>query len=368
MKVLEVIEGRKETGSASAALSSARALALADHSVTVLCEPGSRIAKLAEDYGLPTSEKLSTSPLALLRTVRTIIKLSAQHDILHVHRSSTHLACLLALDFSKHNRPLVRTCHAWDPRNLGIFSRWLLPRCQALIPRDQAAAASLKKHSVGCKAIIKTIPGGIDGDLFHPNLDGTSVRHSLGLDDKLLVGIVSHFKAGRQLEVFLSAAEELCAKSEFNKLAFMLIGRGKLTNTFEKRIKAKALNSRIFLLEPENNFSKSLAALDIGVLLVPGSDGSARAALEMAAAAKPLILGKVGALADFSGESEDYALSVTPDSTEDLVAAVTRIAGETELRQRLSSASKKRFEENYTMQKLGENYGRLFAQLLEEKK
>ncbi len=364
MKVLEAIEGRKETGSASAALASAIALVNAGHTVTVLCEPGSRIAELAKNFELLVSEKLSTSPLALPGTARIIRELSAQHDIVHVHRSSAHLACLLALGFSKRDKPLVRTCHAWNPKGLGFFSRWLLPKCQALVVRDSAAARSLNKNHAETK--VEIIPGGVDEKVFHLDLDGSGVKDALGFSGKLVVGTISHFKAGRQLEVFLTAAEELCSKSEFNDLAFLLIGRGKLAKAFEKRIKAKALEARIFLLDPRNDFPNSLAILDIGVLLVPGSDASARATLEMAAAAKPLILGKVGALADFSGESEDYALSVTPDSTEDLVRAITGIAGKAELRQRLSSASRKRFEENYTMQKLGENYGRLFAQLLEE--
>ena len=115
--------------------------------------------------------------------------------------------------------------------------------------------------------------------------------------------------------------------------------------------------------DPGEEFPQAVAALDIGVLLVPGSDGSARAALEMAALGKPMVLGRVGALADLAGAGGECARTVSPGSAEGLARALGELLRDEELRRRLGARVRERFEERHTLERLGEAYEKFFLSL-----
>jgi glycosyltransferase involved in cell wall biosynthesis len=363
MKILEVVEGSSHTGSAAAALTSARALAARGHAVTWLCEPGTSLAARGRDAGLRVREELNLSPLGLRRSGRTVRGLSADSDLVHVHRSRSHLAALLALGFSGRSKPLARTCHAGLPGRLGFAGRWLCARAEALVVRSSALAFELGTLPSPEGARLAVIPGGADGEVFGPQVDGSAVRARLGLDGRLVVGTVSHLKSGRRMLGFCLAAERLTKDKAFDSVSFVIIGRGELRKSLERWIDKAGLASRLQIFSPEGEFAQAVAALDVGVLLVPGSDGSARAALEMAALGKPLVVGKVGALADLAGPEGDAAVPVSPDSVEEISGAIGDLAGDAARRKRLGRAARARFEERHSLERLGENYENLFASL-----
>ena len=178
MRILEVAEGAKRTGSAAAALASARALAGRGHEITWLAEKGSALAGLGKEAGFGVEEKLDLSIPALRRAGRLIGELAAQHDLVHVHRSKSHLAALLGLGFSERGRPLVRTCHAGRPGEPGIWARWLAARSEALVVRSAALAFDLSAVAAG-GARLGVIPGGVDAAVFNPGVDGSAVREKL---------------------------------------------------------------------------------------------------------------------------------------------------------------------------------------------
>ena len=361
MKILEVIGGSKLTGSASAALNSARAMAGRDHEVTWLCRPGSKLAAAGRAAGLEVAEKLDAGILGARRKIR---ELAAAADMVHVHRSREHLAALLALGFSRRKRPLARTCHAGTPGRMGLWARWLVGKCEALVTRSSDQAFALRAASAGGTRLA-IIPGGVDETVFHPGLDGAGVRGELGLDGRTTVGIVSRLKAGRRLLHFLRAAEILSKDKRYDALAFLVVGRGELAGPLQRWTDKTGLKDRVSIYDPGGDFPAALAALDVGVLLVPGSDGSARTALEMAALGKPLILGRVGALADLAGPEGECARVVSPDSIEKIAAAIGELALDAGLRERLGAAARARFEERHTLEKLGAAYEGFFLPLVE---
>jgi glycosyltransferase involved in cell wall biosynthesis len=365
MKILEVAEGSKHTGSAAAALTSARALAARGHQVTWLCQPGSALAEAGRGRGLDVREELELSLLGLRASARRIREAAADFDLVHVHRSKSHLAAAMGLGFSGRTKPLVRTCHAGAPGQTGVWARWLAGKSDALVVRSAALAFAMSRVSSPEGARLGVIPGGVDGSVFNSEVDGAGVRGELGLDAKLAVGIVSNLKAGRRLPTFCAAAEKLSRNRAFDVVDFLIIGRGELGKSLQGWIDRSHLTSRLRIFSPGEKFPQALAALDVGVLLVPGSDGSGRAALEMAALGKPLVLGRVGALADLAGPEGDCARTVAPDSADELAAAIGELADDSERRARLGEAARARFEQRHTLERLGENYEKFLFPLVE---
>ncbi len=365
MRILEVAEGAKRTGSAAAALASARALAGRGHEITWLTEAGSALAAAGRDAGLNVEDRLNLSILGLRRAGRLIRELAAKHDLVHVHRSKSHLAALLGLGFSGRARPLVRTCHAGRPGETRVWARWLVGKAEALVIRSAALAFDLRASAAAGGARLGVIPGGVDETVFHTDLDGSAVREKLGLADRLTVGIVARLKPGRRLLQFCQAAEKLSRDKAFDNVNFLVIGRGELNRALSHWVEKAGLFARVKFHDPGEAFPQALAALDVGVLLMPGSDGSARTALELAALGKPLVLGNVGALADLAGPQGECARLTSPDSVEEIAGAIGELAADSEQRARLGAAARARFEERHTLARLGENYEKLLASLVE---
>jgi glycosyltransferase involved in cell wall biosynthesis len=361
MKILEAVEGRSNTGPAAAALLSARALAGRGHSVTWLCAPGTSLAGRAASAGLEVIPELERSPTGPLGWAGLLREHSRNADVVHVHRSRSHLAALLGLGFSKRSRPLIRTCHAGRPGQLGRWSRWVARHADGLVVRSTALTAEMQPSAPPGIGQLAVIPGGADGGVFRPGLDASGVRAQLDMEDRTLVGTVAHLKPGRQLMTFCRAAEMLCRDPLCAGLAFLLLGRGRLGKEIRPWAVKAGIADRLRTVDPGTDFPAMVAALDIGVLLVPGSDGSGRAALEMAALGKPLVLGDIGALADLAGAHGECARLVPPGSADALAAAVRELAVDGELRRRLGAAAHQRFEERHALERLGENYERFLA-------
>ncbi len=368
MNILEVAEGTRATGSAAAALASARALRERGHRVTWLCAKGSGLAADGRGADLDVREELQLSIPALFAAARDLAALAAETraDLVHVHRSKGHLAALMGLGFSKRSTPLARTCHAGRPGETGAWARWLAGKAEVLIVRSAELAFDLRDLSSPGGARMAVIPGGIDSAVFHPDVDGSAVRTDLELSDQVVVGTASHLKPGRRLFEFCAAAEKLCADKALANVSFLILGRGKLGKSLVNWITRAGLTERVKVFDPRERFVQALAALDVGVMLMPGSDGSARTALELAALRRPLVLGNVGALSDLAGIEGECARRVAPTSTDEIAAAISELARDDELRTRLGAAARQRFEERHSLERLGENYEKLFRSLVEE--
>lgn len=370
MRVLELIGGGKLTGATAAALAAARALAARGHQVAWLCPADSPAAEAARAAGLELPGGVEDSSSGRRsRLARRVRELAAGAGVVHVHRSREHLAALAALGFRRRRRPLARTCHAGRPGGMGVLARWLAGRAEALAVRSRALAFELGAGGRGRRVTV--IPGGVDAAVFHPGVDGAAARAALGLEGRVVAGTVSRLKPGRRLLALLQAAERLAGRRELERLAFLIIGRGELRAPLERWVRGKKLAERVKFHDPGEGFAAAVAALDLGVLLVPGSDGSARAALEMAALGKPLVAGRLGALVDLvGGEGEGDAGAdgacgrlVRPDSPGEIAAAIAELAADGELRRRLGAAARARVERDYTLERLGERYEAFLAPL-----
>ena len=123
------------------------------------------------------------------------------------------------------------------------------------------------------------------------------VRSKYGIDQlDPLIGIVARVQPHRRFEIFLKAIQMVV--SEIPQLKVFIIGRG--THIQEVAIKPAqemGLSDNIFFTGYQlHGYPEMLAALDVKVFLVPGSDGSCRAVREAMAMGKPVVVANRGML------------------------------------------------------------------------
>lgn len=99
----------------------------------------------------------------------------------------------------------------------------------------------IKKHVPENK--ITYIPYGTDIDMFNPNIDGTSVRKELNLEDKFVVLYAGALGQANDIDTILRAAKRL---HENQKIRFVLFGDGKERERLQNQAKKLNLSNVVF--------------------------------------------------------------------------------------------------------------------------
>jgi glycosyltransferase involved in cell wall biosynthesis len=176
-----------------------------------------------------------------------------------------------------------------------------------------------------------------------------------------VVGIVARVQPQRRFEVFLNAIVYTLKK--IPNLKVLIIGRG--THIEEVAIKpVENLGIKdhvIFTGYRLEDYPRILAALDIKVFLVPGSDGSCRAVREAMAMGQSVIVAKRGILPEIV--EDGVSGLVVEDTPENLADAIIRLVDDATLREKIGLAARKRMSEDFNLKiqltKMEEVYRRL---------
>lgn len=269
------------------------------HTVLFACREGG-LAEKARERGVPVTTELTLPAHAAIwhywRDMRRIQDLveTWKPDVILTHRSPEMLTAGLA---ARGRVPVVRVWHA----GRGDERVWMLRRVTRALNIQVAGTSSL----AGClfpnphvRTETPIFRSAVDTDFFNPDRVSRTLRTELGMaDDEVLVGTVARWKEGRGLDACISEMAALCHAEP--RVRGVLIGRGELERLLRDMIRLKGMENRIHLITTDA-YREALASLDIGTLFAPGSDGSSRAVLEMAAMRLPVVLMRRGALADFS--------------------------------------------------------------------
>jgi len=187
----------------------------------------------------------------------------------------------------------------------------------------------------------------IDLDRFSPGRALPDLRAELQLEpDAFVVGIVARMQRHRRFEMLLEALRR--AHAELPSLRAVVIGRG--TNQVEvAKAPAAALGLADVVRFPGYldgaRYVGALAALDVKVFLVPGTDGSCRAVREAQAMALPIVATRRGMLEEMVTGGEDGLL--IDDEPASLAAALVRLGRDPALRRAMGGAARQRARTRY---------------------
>ena len=192
------------------------------------------------------------------------------------------------------------------------------------VVRDQLVAEGVQPE------YILVNPNGVDPDIFHPDKCASTLRESLKLNDKIVVGFIGTFGHWHGIEVLAQAIPQAVKANP--KLHFLLIGDGPLRPHIEQIVhKQNAARHVTFTgLIPYEQAPQYLAACDIFVSphSPPKTDrfiGSPTKLFEYMALAKGIVASNLEQIGEVL-EHKQTAVLVEPGNVDELVAAILYLA------------------------------------------
>jgi glycosyltransferase involved in cell wall biosynthesis len=372
LSILHLLSNRWWTGTAEPALAIAQGLLERRQQVVLGVPAGSPVEELARKAGVPLLEGLRLDPRfhpsSWLQDVRTLSAFLRRTpvDVLHTHLSHDHWLALSAvrlLNPSRGRVPLqVRTVHTPRPPR-SLSNRWLLQHGAAhLITVSSTLQRNLAARLRISSARISVIAGAVNSQRFHPALSGAHIRRELGLSATTpLVGIVARLAPSRGHLTLVEAFAQVHTAIPAARL--LIVGKGEFRPHIERQIREFGLaEAVIFGGYREDDLPEVLAAMDIFVLLAPGSEGSCRAVLEAMATGKAVVAPRVGALQDIVLDGET-GLLIAPQSHSALAHAISRLLRAPEQARQMGLRGRQRIEHDFSRPRQIEQVLQLYHQL-----
>ncbi|HJQ70095.1 MAG TPA: glycosyltransferase family 4 protein [Blastocatellia bacterium] len=248
----------------------------------------------------------------------------------------------------------------WISRRWNAVSQlWLLKRFERLnqIAADRIFVVSeverrnLIRAGVDAGKVIVN-PNGVDADLFRPGRGGARVRHSLGLEGRIVVGFIGTFGPWHGAPILAEAAAKTDKAAGCH---FLFIGDGNQRILTESIIEGGGAAARTTFTGriPHAEAPDYLDACEIlvspHVESVDGSEffGSPTKLFEYMASARPIVASRLGQIADIIVDGEN-GLLVEPGDSDAMARAIERLAKDEALRARLGEAARRTVIERYT--------------------
>jgi glycosyltransferase involved in cell wall biosynthesis len=340
MKLLQLTSDWKWTGPAEPMLHAVTGLRARGHEVDVAFPetPASHSGALAErarERGLsPAYQPAAGQGYLPLRDGGEVRRLRAflrerEYDVVHATHARAQLLARFALGARRERTKLVASWTHGDPIPRRPWNRWLYgpSGCDGIAVLTERLAAETRAFLGGTPERIGVIPGVVDTERFAPRPRRADLRESLGLKpDHRVIGLIARLQPHRRVDLILEALVR--ALREAPSLRLLVVGRGtRAREVLDEPVRRLGLEHAVvragYLRGDE--YLDVLAQMDALVYLVPGSDGSCRAALEAMAMGIPVIASRRGILPELLG---DGAGRTTDEHVEQLGAAFVEIERE----------------------------------------
>jgi glycosyltransferase involved in cell wall biosynthesis len=251
--------------------------------------------------------------------------------------------------FLEYNGSEVWVGRYWDRvGSLGLLERYErlnLAAAARIFVVSEVERRNLLRVGVEDEKIVVN-PNGVDASRFRPNIGGERVRKELGVgSDETLVGFVGTFGPWHGV---LALAEAIKLVPLDASVRFLLVGSGTLKSEVERILRSARMEHRVIMtgaIEHER-VPEFLDACDIlaspHVPLEDGSEffGSPTKLFEYMAMGKAIVASRLGQIGEVLSD-EETALLVEPGDASELSAAIMRLMGSAELRERLGAAARR---------------------------
>jgi len=358
MRVLHLFSNCKWTGPAEPALNLCRALRDAGVETEFACAPdaGKSINRVVESAWARGVEPIldfhlrkHRHPWYNFQDVRRLRRYLAEHpfDIVHCHLDNDHEIAARALQGS--TTPLVRSSYEGTGLERNARRKRMLARTMALLEPSEMA----RLHDIAAFGIApsktEVVPGAIDIARFDPSRPLPDARAKLGIStDAYVIGIVARMQTHRHFEDLLQAMRRVV--DALPKARLVIIGRG----THQEKVAMEparklGLDGHVIFTGyiEGDDFVAAIQAMDVGVYLVPGSDGTCRAARELLAMGKPVVVADRGMLKEIV--PDEKAGMVTDGSVDGLAKALLELGRDGERRAALAAGARRRAETRYAL-------------------
>ncbi len=220
-------------------------------------------------------------------------------QVLHMHLSHDHwIGGLCAKFLGKQGPVLIRTFHKRNIIKKNLFNKFLLKNLTHgyLFFTESFRKKYIERFHIdpSCTGLQ---PMTLNLNKFRFNSKYKDMRKYFGIPhDAILIGTVGRFQKYRRIDWFLEAAKHIIKMK--NNVYFLLIGRSShIMDTVINPINKLGISHRAIVAGyRKEDYIDTLACLDIFTLLMPGSDGTARALREAMALGKACVVSDYGML------------------------------------------------------------------------
>jgi len=334
LRVLHINTERTWRGGEDQLVALARGLVRRGHSCRIVAQEDGLLAQRARAADLPTDELPMRGEWDLLAVVRLSRLLQRElPDIVHMHTSHAHSLGVLASWFSGvGHRVVSRRVDFSIHRHAFSLSGWKYGHgVERYLAVSQAVADQLVRDGVR-RERIRVVHDGVDPTRFVGG-DGARARADLGVPAGApLVGAVAHFAWHKSLETLIAAAEFVVDALPDAWIA--VIGDGDLRPMLEQERSRSRARDRILLPGFRSNVADFLAAFDVFVM--PSvMEGLGSSIMDAFATRRPVVACRAGGIPEIVRDGET-GLLVEPRQPAALAAAIVRMAGDADLRERVT--------------------------------
>jgi glycosyltransferase involved in cell wall biosynthesis len=184
------------------------------------------------------------------------------------------------------------------------------------------------------KTKIRLVPNGVDTERFKPSGECETMKHQIGINDKLCVLFVGRLIPRKGLPFLLEAAQHVLR--EFSQTMFVIVGDGPLKNNLRAHLeKMNLVDNFVFLGDVKEKVLPALYNCADVFVLPSIQEGQGIALLEAQATAKPVVAFNVGGVSEVVLDKATGFL-MKPDSHL-LAEAVLKLLANHSLRKKMGS-------------------------------
>ncbi|MBE9015037.1 glycosyltransferase family 4 protein [Chroococcidiopsidales cyanobacterium LEGE 13417] len=298
-----------------------------------------------------------------IQAISNYIRENGSFDIIHCHSSKAGVTGRIASILNGMSHKTLYT-----PNGLATLSTeavgfkalliWLAElllgylACQKVIAVSQDEQAYMLKTFKFNSNKVKVIENGIS--LLRPSRPRQVVRQELGIpDDALVFGFTGRLTYQKNPELLLKAFHNLNHPQSY----LLFVGTGELLDTLKQ-----TTNPRVIFTGERTDVPNLLNVFDVFVL--PSRyEGLSLSAMEAMAASLPIICTRTFGASDLIIEGVNGFIVESENVTE-LVDVMRKLATSSTLRQSMSRASKLRFEEIFSADRMMQSLKELYVSLI----
>ena len=339
----------------------------------LICGPGGRLIPEAQAIGVPVYViddlvrqidpwKDSRAFLKLYRLFR-----SRKYSIVHTHvtkagllgRLAARCAGIPGIVHTFHSVPfemngqLRSKAYIALERFVGLFTHDLA--CVGDVLRQQIAAW----HIAPEKKLV-TIHSGIDFACYVPQYTPIEMKRQLGVEEAWpIVGSIGRLCEQKAQNYLVESIARL--KEQYPNTHLLLVGEGDLRPLLEQRIRDLHLSSHVSLLGERDDIADLLNIFDVYAMSSLW-EGVGRALTEAMYWSLPVVTTPVNGVTELI-QDEETGLLVPPRDPQALATAITRLASDRELAQRLGKNARQRVKDLMDGQRMIEAIEELYERL-----
>ncbi|MBN2295804.1 MAG: glycosyltransferase family 4 protein, partial [Pirellulales bacterium] len=293
-------------------------------------------------------------------------------DVVHTHsakagilgRAAASALRVPVIVHSVHGAPFHPYQSAAARNVFRLCERWAAPKCHAFISVADAMTDLMVDAGVAPREKFTTIYSGMEVEpLLESHAYREETRARFGYKpEHIVVGKIARLFNLKGHEYVIETARDVVHREP--NVRFLFVGSGILRESLENKIATAGLSEYFHFagLVPREEIPAMISAMDI-VVHTSLREGLARVLPQALIAGKPVISYDVDGAREVVANGETGYL-LPPKSIDTLSEAITKLAADTELRDRLGREGRRRCKEIFGHEYMTEEIHKLYVKLL----